>query len=511
MSHVVGWPSAAADSVTVTRSETACNLSVPRTVSRSDCKDESKSTVEESMKRYSPAKMDALVDSVLSEVAIYYESAATATASVDELSQEDPAEREVDVEETEHIVKYSRSPAPDYYSSLASKVVFQHGNYEALLKNLRMEQELGSGASCRVYAVSDAASGASYAVKELAAGNPQSLLLFTQEIELLRKLDHPNIVAFHDCFADAARFYIGTELCSGGTLFALVLREGTLLDARAARYAKDIVSAVAHMHSKQIVHRDMKASNVVLSHRGDDAVVKIIDFGDSELVRDDAVYTDFVGTVHYMPPEIVRARTGRDLKKSDMWSIGIIAYLMVCGRRPFGGKTELELFKNIVSKPRKLPYPKSLFVSQRCRNFIGRLICHDIEHRMGAAEALGHEWVAGQHRRARARAHVKSGGKPSVRVSNALKSPLLAAASTPIWPALPAEDEPLPKEKEPADEMKQYLYLSEVEETEVLRETTSPTSLSAHNASGPLLPDDAEAEGSSMMESSLCFDHDFEL
>ena len=94
---------------------------------------------------------------------------------------------------------------------------------------------------------------------------------------------------------------------------------------------------------------------------------------------------------HQMPPEIVRARTGRDLKKSDLWSIGIITYLMVCGRRPFGGKTEMELFKNIVSKPRKLPYPKSLFVSQAYRNFISRLICHDIEQRMSASEALQHE------------------------------------------------------------------------------------------------------------------------
>lgn len=89
-------------------------------------------------------------------------------------------------------------------------------------------------------------------------------------------------------------------ICTGGTLLDKIISEGTLLDSRASVYARDVLSAVEHMHSKQIVHRDLKASNIVLSHTGDDAVVKIIDFGDSEIVHDDKVYTDFVGTVHYV-------------------------------------------------------------------------------------------------------------------------------------------------------------------------------------------------------------------
>jgi len=519
MTHVVGYPSTG-NSSTFTRSET--NVT-PYT--RSD-KDDSKS-IDQSIKQYSSAQMDALVDSALSEVATYYDDI---EIPINEQTQEQITERAVDVEETEDIVKYSKKPNANFYSKIKSKVVFQHGNYQAFLKNLRMEQELGSGASCRVLKVRNLLNDKVYAVKELAAANPVSMLLFTQEIELLQKLNHPNIVTYFDCFIDAKSYYIGTEFCSGGTLLEKIIKEGTLLDGRASVYARDVLSAVEHMHSKQIVHRDLKASNIVLSHPGDDAVVKIIDFGDSEIVHDDHVYTDFVGTVHYMPPEIVRARTGRDLKKSDLWSIGIITYLMVCGRRPFGGKTEMELFKNIVSKPRKLPYPKSLFVSQACRNFIARLICHDIEHRMSASEALQHEWVSARRRISTV---IKSGGKPSIRTSHQYKSPLFSSVLEPEWPndsqltqsiaefseLSASEIHPIPDVIQQAlptlglNTKNNYLYLDEVEETEVVKQSATPS------VSFPMLKpqpsddhDDEPDIESSMMESSLImFDHDIDL
>jgi len=542
MSHVVGYPSTDSHSVTLTRSETYLS---PQTATRSD-KDDAKS-IEPHSKQYSSTKMNtltpAIVDSVLTEVASYYQDD---NVPVNEQTQEVLEDRQVDVEETEDIVKYSKKPNAHFYSKIKTKVVFQHGNYQAFLKNLRMEEELGSGASCRVLKVRNLLNDKVYAVKQLAASNPVSMLLFTQEIELLQKLNHPNIVTYFDCFIDAKSYYIGTEFCSGGTLLDKIISEGTLLDSRASVYAKDVLSAVEHMHSKQIVHRDLKASNIVLSHDGDDAVVKIIDFGDSEIVHDDKVYTDFVGTVHYMPPEIVRARTGRDLKKSDLWSIGIITYLMVCGRRPFGGKTEMELFKNIVSKPRKLPYPKSLFVSQACRNFIARLICHDIEHRLSASEALQHEWVNNEQRRLSV--PIKSGGKPSIRTSHPYKSPLLSYNNAdPELPELSKLTELSADETQgiPSVVIQQglqslpvlkdtfvvkdsyvlkdtYSYLDAVEETEVLNQNSTTTTITngAHPVSTPTLSTYAfgdhlheihDEHDHEDPESSLMFDHDFDL
>lgn len=205
MSHVVGYPS---ESVTVTRSETYLT---PYTATTRFDKDDSKS-IEHSMKQYSATKMDHLVDTVLTEVASYYQDDAATTTTEQTEQMED---RQVDVEETEDIVKYSKKPSAHFHSTIKSKFVFQHGNYQQFLKNLRMEQELGSGASCRVLKVRNLLNGKVYAVKELAAANPVSMLLFTQEIELLQKLNHPNIVTYFDCFIDAKSYYIGTEFCSG--------------------------------------------------------------------------------------------------------------------------------------------------------------------------------------------------------------------------------------------------------------------------------------------------------
>lgn len=240
-----------------------------------------------------------------------------------------------------------------------------------------------------------------------------------------------------------------------------------------------------------------------------------------------------------MPPEIVRARTGRDLKKSDLWSIGIITYLMVCGRRPFGGKTEMELFKNIVSKPRKLPYPKSLFVSQACRNFIARLICHDIEHRMSASEALEHEWVTSASRRV-SRASIKSGGKPSIRTSHPYKSPLLsldtewnchseltelsgdlsAAETHKVNPLMMKQGlQSLPVLKDtlsvkdttnPCLLKDSYSYLDAVEETEVVQQKTI-TSTPSMSGYGMVDEPESPEEHDEEPESSMMFDHDFEL
>merc|ERR1719204_393608 len=116
------------------------------------------------------------------------------------------------------------------------------------------------------------------------------------------------------------------------------------------------------------------------------------------MVQNDHFYTDYVGSVHYLPPEIVRPRTGRELKAGDMWAIGVLCYQMICGRMPFSGKSRKEVLTNIVSSKAanfKLLKPKGIWMSALCRDFIGKLLCDDPAGRMTAAQAMRHEWIRG--------------------------------------------------------------------------------------------------------------------
>ena len=144
---------------------------------------------------------------------------------------------------------------------------------------------------------------------------------------------------------------------TGSTLLDLIIRERTIPEERARGYIEQILSAVQYLHSLSIVHRDIKARNIVLSTSGPDAVPKLIDFGDSMLVHGDKVYHTMKGTLHYLQPECKTPRSGRELMKSDMWQIGIVLYLLVCGEPPWSGSSEEETLEIILSESRELRFP----------------------------------------------------------------------------------------------------------------------------------------------------------
>jgi len=127
-----------------------------------------------------------------------------------------------------------------------------------------------------------------------------------------------------------------------------------------------------------------------------DGVLKVIDFGDAKKIKDHEVYTDFACTLHYMPPEILRPRSGFELKKGDLWTTGVMAYLMVCGRPPFTGKDRRDIVLNITSEHRKLRWPKNVKLSPSFKDFIGGLLTGNVEQRMSANDALNHEWITGK-------------------------------------------------------------------------------------------------------------------
>jgi calcium-dependent protein kinase len=142
------------------------------------------------------------------------------------------------------------------------------------------------------------------------------------------------------------------------------------------------------------VHRDLKPENFVLSDSTASAVLKLIDFGVALQLSDDAVVRDVVGSPYYIAPDVLdekTPKTGRSWQAADMWSLGIISYLLVCGYPPFNGETEADIFRAI--RKAAWTFPKDHALSAAARDFIERLLVKDPAKRMTAAQALAHVWI----------------------------------------------------------------------------------------------------------------------
>merc|ERR1712176_390636 len=152
--------------------------------------------------------------------------------------------------------------------------------------------------------------------------------------------------------------------------------------------------AMRYCHERNIVHRDLKPENIVFATEAREELV-IIDFGDAKEVEEHSTHDDFVGTAFYLAPEAIRTRQGWELKKSDMWTIGVIAYVLVTGRPPFWGRENKEIIRKIVRG--NVRFPSTIKLSDSCKEFILALLKKDPSQRMSAAEALKHGWITGEN------------------------------------------------------------------------------------------------------------------
>jgi len=252
---------------------------------------------------------------------------------------------------------------------------------------------LGRGASCEVAMVVRKGDRAQFAMKIMKRNDRWNPILFTKEYELLSKLDHPNIVGYRDCYMDKEHFYFCTELCKGGELFEKIRDMKNFREVEAAFFLSTLISAIEYCHSMNVVHRDLKPENIVFRTPEQKEIV-IIDFGDARIIEESEIYEDFVGTAFYLAPESVRERTGAELKKSDMWTIGVIAYVMLTGRPPFYGHDNKQILKKIIKC--QVVFPKHKRISSLARDFIKKLLRKEPKDRLSAKECLEHKWLKGE-------------------------------------------------------------------------------------------------------------------
>jgi serine/threonine protein kinase len=199
-----------------------------------------------------------------------------------------------------------------------------------------------------------------------------------------------------DIFEDVEFVHIVTEKYVGGELFDLIIERttetGCFDEVSAATIVKSLLEAVAYLHRNGIVHRDIKPENILfVTQDNDDLSVKLIDFGLSRRhKKGDAYMSNPVGTAYYMSPELLK---GKYDQACDVWSTGIVAYILLCGYPPFNGDTDPDIFEAIKQAYFNFPSQAWGHVSPEAKDFIKCLLRKDPRKRFTAEEALRHPWI----------------------------------------------------------------------------------------------------------------------
>jgi len=258
---------------------------------------------------------------------------------------------------------------------------------------------LGKGGSCKVVVCTERATSQKFALKIMQAREKINKELFEKERDVLQKLNHPNIIQFKECHVDNTNYYIVTTLCEGGELFdRIVDKANPITEKRASELILTMLKAIQHCHDKNIVHRDIKPENFVFKTKAQDSEMVLIDFGCAKVVEDSTTYADLVGTPYYLAPESAVGhkyqRTGKVLKSSDLWAIGVIAYVCMTGRPPFNGHSNRDIFTAIIKKP--LKFPQSVELSNSFTDFCIKILKKSPKRRLVLTDALEHPWVLGQ-------------------------------------------------------------------------------------------------------------------
>jgi len=236
--------------------------------------------------------------------------------------------------------------------------------------------------------------GIKYAVKMINKSNVgQDMTRLATEMEILKRVNHPNIICLKEIIDTKNCLFIVTELVTGGELFDKIVELGSYSEKDAAVLVTKMVSAIDYLHEMGIVHRDLKPENLLLRDEKEVSEVKLADFGLSKIVSQKVMMQTACGTPGYVAPEVLQAK-GYD-KEVDLWSIGVITYILLCGFPPFYNEKLQLLFEQIMKADYDFPEDYWCDVSSEAKDFIRKLLVVDPKKRMSGKEALKHPWLMG--------------------------------------------------------------------------------------------------------------------
>ena len=210
-----------------------------------------------------------------------------------------------------------------------------------------------------------------------------------KEVNIISGLSHPNIINFYETYHDNHFFHLVMELCEGRDSYRQIVKKEKSDEKKVVSLIAKVLLAIAHCHSRGVTHRDLKPENILFENNSPDAEIKIIDFGLSRKYSKDVKLHSVLGTPYYVAPEVLK---GNYDQKCDIWSIGAMTYLLLCGKPPFNGGSDQEIFNNILNTEVKFENPLWENISNNAKSFVKLCLEKNGAKRPSAIKALDHPW-----------------------------------------------------------------------------------------------------------------------
>ncbi|XP_042483060.1 phosphoenolpyruvate carboxylase kinase 1-like [Macadamia integrifolia] len=262
---------------------------------------------------------------------------------------------------------------------------------EGLKKVYQVCEEIGQGRFGTVFRCFFPASGDFFALKSIDKrlhSDSVDRECIDKEAKIMQLLSgNPNVVQIADVYEDDAYLDIVMELCDSSDLFDRVSKR-TFSDVEAAAIMLPLMEAITHCHRRGVAHRDIKPDNILFDSRNR---LKLADFGSAEIFHDGLPMRGIVGTPYYVAPEVL---SGKDYsEKVDVWSAGVILYIMLSGIPPFYGDSTAEIFEAVLRGNLRFPTRNFYSVSPASKDLLRKMLSKDVSKRFSAEQVLGHPWI----------------------------------------------------------------------------------------------------------------------
>jgi len=255
-----------------------------------------------------------------------------------------------------------------------------------------VKRELGSGAFSIVKLAIHKKSKEQRAIKMIdkdAIKEKKEML--EREVDILKRIQHPNIIAVVEIYETPRYLNLVMELATGGELFDSIVSRGKYTEKDAARIIQQVASACKYLHSIGIVHRDLKPENLLLENKNPDCRIKIADFGLSKIMEAQSILQTACGTPGYVAPEVLIGEGYN--QEVDVWSIGVIMYILLCGFPPFYADNNSKLFEKIMSGAYSFPSPYWDKISASAKDLIKCMLVVDPKKRYTSSQVMDHPWI----------------------------------------------------------------------------------------------------------------------